>query len=47
MVQEYARENFVRGLEIISVNMITSPNIMDDATIAKIFSEDTFNKKNV
>ena len=44
MVQEYARENFVRGLEIISVNMITSPNIMDDATIAKIFSEDTFNK---
>jgi hypothetical protein len=44
MTQDYARENFVRGLEIISVNMITSPNIMDDATIAKIFSEDTFNK---
>jgi hypothetical protein len=44
MAEDFARENFVRGLEIISVNMITSPNIMDDATIAKIFSEDTFNK---
>jgi len=44
MAEDFARENFIRGLEIISVNMITSPNIMDDATIAKIFSEDTFNK---
>jgi len=44
MAEDFARENFVRGLEIISVNMITSPNIIDDATIAKIFSEDTFNK---
>jgi len=44
MAEDFARENFVRGLEIISVNMVTSPNIMDDATIAKIFSEDTFNK---
>lgn len=44
MAEDFARENFVRGLEAISVNMITSPNIMDDATIAKIFSEDTFNK---
>lgn len=44
MAEDFARENFVRGLEIISVNMITSPNIMDDATIAKVFSEDTFNK---
>ena len=44
MAEDFARENFVRGLEIISVNMVTSPNIMDDATIARIFSEDTFNK---
>jgi hypothetical protein len=44
MAEDFARENFVRGLEIISVNMVTSPNIIDDATIARIFSEDTFNK---
>ena len=44
MAEDFARENFVRGLEIISVNMVTSSSIIDDATIARIFSEDTFNK---
>jgi len=44
MAEDFARENFVKGLEIISVNMVTSSSIIDDATIARIFSEDTFNK---
>ena len=44
MTQDYARENFIRGLEVISLHMVTSPQIIDIPTLDKIFSEDTFNK---
>ena len=44
MVQEYARENFVRGLEVISLHMVTSPQIIDIPILDKVFSEDTFKK---
>ena len=44
MAQEYARENFVRGLEAISLHMVTSPQIIDIPILDKVFSEDTFKK---
>ena len=44
MTQDYARENFVRGLEVISLHMVTSPQIIDIPILDKVFSEDTFKK---
>lgn len=44
MAQEYARENFVRGLEVISLHMVTSPQLIDTSILDEVFSEDTFKK---